>query len=480
MMDMEISWTKNSTKSFVHVAIVLFFMFGFKLVCPPFSTVTPVGVAVLGVFFGVVWGWSTWCATWASILGIIALGFTGFQTGTQALQFGFSNNVVLTLLFIFPFMYTLEHGGIIKIITCSMVNMRFAQGKPWLISFLLLLSAVVIGAVVNVFVAIFFVWSVFYNMCETYHIEKGRYTTYMIFGITFAANMGCMILPFLPFVAMPLGAYQSVSGEALNSGAYTAFAVVMNIVYLICYFILGKYVLRIDLSHTKLGGIEGVERVTGYQKFVMALLVVLLVILFWPSVMPAGWTVTELFRTLGTTATPAVLIVVLGVLNFREGITIQEMFTKGINWGVVFLVMSVMTILNPLGNSSTGIPGLITSIMEPLLSGQNTMMFLIIVTLLPAFFTNFSSNTVMAVVFVPIAYTFAVKAGLNGGSLTAMLCMITTCSLMTPAGSATAAILHGNKDWISPKQAIGYGAVSMVLVWVSTMVVGYPLGGVLF
>ena len=108
------------------------------------------------------------------------------------------------------------------------------------------------------------------------------------------------------------------------------------------------------------------------------------------------------------------------------------------------------------------------------------MMFLIIVTLLPAFFTNFSSNTVMAVVFVPIAYTFAVKAGLNGGSLTAMLCMITTCSLMTPAGSATAAILHGNKDWISPKQAIGYGAVSMVLVWVSTMVVGYPLGGVLF
>ncbi len=302
----------------------------------------------------------------------------------------------------------------------------------------------------------------------------------MIFGITFAANMGCMILPFLPFVAMPLGAYQSVSGEALNSGAYTAFAVVMNIVYLICYFILGKYVLRIDLSHTKLGGIEGVERVTGYQKFVMALLVVLLVILFWPSVMPAGWTVTELFRTLGTTATPAVLIVVLGVLNFREGITIQEMFTKGINWGVVFLVMSVMTILNPLGNSSTGIPGLITSIMEPLLSGQNTMMFLIIVTLLPAFFTNFSSNTVMAVVFVPIAYTFAVKAGLNGGSLTAMLCMITTCSLMTPAGSATAAILHGNKDWISPKQAIGYGAVSMVLVWVSTMVVGYPLGGVLF
>ena len=51
---------------------------------------------------------------------------------------------------------------------------------------------------------------------------------------------------------------------------------------------------------------------------------------------------------------------------------------------------------------------------------------------------------------------------------------------MTPAGSATAAILHGNKDWISSREAIGYGAVSMVLVWASTMLVGYPLGGMLF
>lgn len=477
---MEISWSKNSLKNFIHALIVLFFMFGFKYVCPPFSTVTPVGVAVLGVFFGVVWGWSTWCSTWASILGIIALGFTGFQTVTQAVQFGFSHNVVLTLFFIFPFMYTLEHGGIIKIITCSLVNLKFAQGKPWLISFLLLLSAVIIGAVVNVFVAIFFVWSVFYNMCETYHIEKSSYTTYMIFGIAFAANMGCMILPFLPFVAMPLGAYESVSGEALNSGAYTLFAIIMNIVYVVCYLIFGKFVLRLDLSKTNLGGIEGVENITGYQKFVMVLLVVLLAILFWPSVMPAAWPITGLFRALGTSATPAVLIVVLAVLNFNEGITIQEMFTKGINWGVVFLVMSVMTILNPLGTPSTGIPGLITAIMEPLLSGQNTVMFLVIVTLLPAFFTNFSSNTVMAVVFIPIAYTFAVKAGLNGGALTAILCMVTTCSLMTPAGSATAAILHGNKDWITSKQAIGYGAVTMILVWATTMIVGYPLGKILF
>ncbi len=480
-MDMaENGWTRNRAMSFVHVAVVLFFMFGFKYVCPPFSTVTPVGVAVLGVFFGVVWGWSTWCATWASILGIIALGFTGFQTVSQALQFGFSNNVVLTLMFIFPFMYTLEHGGIIKIITCSLVNLKFAQGKPWLISFLLMLSAVAIGAVVNVFVAIFFVWSVFYTMCETYRIEKGRYTAYMIFGITFAANMGCMILPFLPFVAMPLGAYQSVSGEALNSGAYTVFAVVMNLVYLILYLFFGKYVLRIDLSDTKIGGIEGTGPVTGYQKFVMLLLVILLVILFWPSVMPKDWSVTALFSTLGTTATPALLIVVLAILNFREGISIQEMFTKGINWGVVFLVMSVMAILNPLGNPATGIPGLITAIMDPLLSGKNTVMFLIIVTLLPAFFTNFSSNTVMAVVFVPIAYTFAVRAGLSGETLTAILCMITTCSLMTPAGSATAAILHGNKDWITSRQAIGYGAVSMILVWASTLIIGYPLGCALF
>ena len=475
-----VGWTKNSPLNFINAAIVLFFMFGFKYVCPPFSTVTPVGVAVLGVFFGVVWGWSTWCATWASLLAIVAIGFTGFQSVTQALQYGFGHNVVQTVLFVFPFMYALEHGGIIKIITSSIVNVKFAQGKPWVISFLLMIAAMFLGAIINVFVAIFFVWSVFYTMCDMYNVQKGKYTVYMIFGIVFAANMGCMILPFLPFAAMPLGAYELVSNQALNSGSYTFFALVMNLVYLIIYFILGRFVLRIDLSRTSIGGMEAVEKISPYQKFVLILLAVFLVVLFWPSVMPASWSSTQLFNALGSRATPAVLIVILGIMNFREGISIPEMFAKGINWGLIFLIMSVMVVLNPMGNQDTGIPALITAGLEPILGGRSTLSFLVIITLLPTVITNFGSNTVTAVVFIPIAYGFATAAGLNGGALAAMLCMCTTCSLMTPAGSATAAILHGNKDWITSKEAMKYGAIALVFVWLSTLLIGYPLASILF
>lgn len=39
--------SKNSVAQWIHVVIILFFMFGFKYVCPPFSTITEVGVGVL-------------------------------------------------------------------------------------------------------------------------------------------------------------------------------------------------------------------------------------------------------------------------------------------------------------------------------------------------------------------------------------------------------------------------------------------------
>ena len=49
---------KNSPMKYVHIAISILLMFGFGYL-PAFSTVTPLGMKLLGVFIGVIYAYST-------------------------------------------------------------------------------------------------------------------------------------------------------------------------------------------------------------------------------------------------------------------------------------------------------------------------------------------------------------------------------------------------------------------------------------
>ncbi len=480
MTGVKVNWSKNTAKNWVNAGIVFFFMFLFKYLVPPFGPVTDVGVGVLGVFLGVIWGWTTCGVVWPSILAIIAIGFTGFQSVTEAMQYGFGHNNVLTLLFVFPFMYAIEQAGIVKLIAHKLINLKVGRGRPWVVSFLLIFAASIISALVNPFVAIFFVWSLFYMVCDLYQIEKGKYTQYMIAGIAFGATMGCMLFTFAPPVMQPLGAYQEASGVTVNAGAYTIFAFLMQITYYLLYILFGKFVLRLDLSHIQISGIETTEKIDGYQKVIIGFLLAFLLILFCPSFLPGAWKITQICSALGTKATPALLIVLLAVLNFAKGVDLVELFEKGIRWSAILLTAAVMVIINAVGSSDVGISALITELLQPLLGGKSTLLFLISVILLPTILTNFGSNVVVGVIFIPIAYNFALAAGLNHTAIAAMLVLCTTCALATPAGCATAAILFGNKDWITPVQATKHGIALIVIVALSTLILGYPLGCFLF
>ena len=71
---------KNSPMKDVHIAISILLMFGFGYL-PAFSTVTPLGMKLLGVFIGVIYAYSTCEIIWPSLLAIIAFAMTGYTSG---------------------------------------------------------------------------------------------------------------------------------------------------------------------------------------------------------------------------------------------------------------------------------------------------------------------------------------------------------------------------------------------------------------
>ena len=60
----------------VNIIITLALMFGFGYL-PPVAGITPIGMKLLGVFLGVVYGYTACGVIWPSLMGMMAYGITG-------------------------------------------------------------------------------------------------------------------------------------------------------------------------------------------------------------------------------------------------------------------------------------------------------------------------------------------------------------------------------------------------------------------
>ena len=58
--------------------------------------------------------------------------------------------------------------------------------------------------------------------------------------------------------------------------------------------------------------------------------------------------------------------------------------------------------------------------------------------------------------------------------------IVNMAAFMTPAGSGTSAILHGNSEWVRPRDAYLLGTLWLIISVVFVTLVGVSLGQVLF
>ena len=92
--------SKNTSyyiNSVIGVCIMLFFGY-----LPTFSTVTPMGMKILGIYIGLLYLWSTVDLIWPSLLGLIVTGFSGYNSVSGLLSAGWgdgTNVYILCLLY---------------------------------------------------------------------------------------------------------------------------------------------------------------------------------------------------------------------------------------------------------------------------------------------------------------------------------------------------------------------------------------------
>lgn len=471
---------KGKPAYYINCAVVVVIMLSFRLL-PPFGSITEVGMGCLGIFIGAIYGWLTVGMLWPSLFGLVAYGLTGYVTVDEAMIQGFGSNNVLVLIMVFGLLGIMETSGLAHWLAMKIVTSPIAAGRPWVLAFLLLFASYIIVALTCSWGSAMLIWVIFYSIVDANKIEKGKYTSFVVASIIATAILGGQLFPFAVPVVLLTGAFSGVAGAEAVPGfvPYVIWMFITGVLTMILWLVVAKFIFRVKPPEINLDSLEKPAPLDQYQKITLSVLSLFIIGLVLAGILPDNWTITVALNALGVKGVAALLIAVLIMLNFSQGRSFND-YMKSANWELL-VVMALITILsNSLSDETTGILATVTSVLDPVFSGKGMIVFLILITLIPLIITNVLNNLVVGMIFIPISYNFAVQMGFDPTILFIMLVQATSIAPATPSGCAPAAMLYGNTEWITGREALIYGSAFAFLSWLVVLVVGTPLGFLMF
>lgn len=483
---------KSSPKRFsalayyAHSALCLLIMFGFGQL-PSVEPLTPLGMNLIGIFLGVLYGWVCIEIVWPSLAGLLALMLIGGMTPRVLLNKSFGDPIVQMMFFIFVFCATINHYGLSKFLSLWFISRKCVIGRPWVFTYTFLGSIFILGGLTSASPAAIIGWSILYGVCEVCGFKKGDgYPTMMVFGIVFAAQVGMSLIPFKQAALTVFSAYETMSGVSIDYAKYMLIALLICAVCSLLFIVMGKYIFRPDMSrlrHLDVSKLDNNDTLTlsRVQKTTLCFLFLLVILLLAPNFMPQDFFLTRFLKGIGNTGIVILLVTIMAAIKV-EGkalLDFKMMVDSGVTWGIVLLLAFVQPLSAAMANPASGITPFLMKLLEPVFGGSTPLTFALFIGFAATLLTQVMNNGAVGVALMPVIYSYCQGAGVSPELPLIMVVMGIHLAFLTPAASASAALLHGN-EW-SDSKAIWKTAPAVILMsYLVTAVITVIVGKALF
>lgn len=462
--------------SVIGICIMVFFG-----MLPPFSTVTEMGMKILGIYIGLLYLWSTVDMIWPSLLGIILTGMTGYKSVSALLSAGWGDGTVVYIWLICLFAYFINKSGVSKILVQHIMSAKFAKGRPWVVSFLFFVSAYTVGALVSMTPACLIVWAFFQDFCKTLGYKKGdKYVPFMHVGIALSGLMGFTLFNFRVPGSILIG-YIEAAGGSVSFVGYSIEAFILGFGAIVLYTLIGKFIVRPDVERIKSGYEFGKpEKMTSYQKSMLIITFALIIVFIIQSLM-SKTAIGQFLGKLGSSGVVLCFLILMGFIKRKEGDFFADLLdgTKnGVPWPVFYILTIGMPLAFAMTDETLGINTMLSQVFDTILGGSTNgfVIFVILVTALCAISTQFLLNQIPGMVIFPIATAYCASMNINLGVLACIITVCSNASIILPSANPIAGVMHGMTDWISSKEIYKYAIPLVASVWLLCVIVWIVFG----
>lgn len=484
---------KKTKISYIHYVIGLAIMIGFRFIpVGVLPNVTEVGLQVLGVFLGTIYLWTTIDPIVASLTSICMLSFTDFDTCSNVLATCFGNPTLIQMFFLTIFMGGLTNRKLTIYIARWIMTRKFIEGRPWIFTFVMLFGTYVMSVFIGAFAPIFLFWPVLYGVFDEVGYKKHEaYPKLMIIGIVIAALIGFPVPPYMSNGLALLGNYrgllpnypelQGMAGVTISNASYFIGCFTLGVILVIASVLIMKFVFRPDVTPMKKVTIEMLERnplppMNKSQKLYGIFLVIFIFAMLVPSLLP-NLPVLSFLNSISISV-PLVLSAILCLVQLDEDgpvLKLGEVMGKDFAWPTYFLIASAILIGGVLTNEATGITPFLNTILSPIFNGMSGLVFTIVLMLMATILTNICNSLVIGMILQPVALAYCTSAGVNPAPIiTILIFTVLLTAACTPAASPFAAMLFGNKEYLTSGDVYKYSTVFVLAEFVIIIVIGIP------
>ncbi|MBP3624631.1 MAG: hypothetical protein J6J05_02190, partial [Peptococcaceae bacterium] len=132
-------------KEIVHVVIMLLIMFGFKYLPAP-QPITEYGMAVAGVFIGMVYGWSFGGLLFPSLMGAFGMVAAGYGSLEAVILAAFGNATVWMMVFGMLAFAAMGSTKVTDVLIAKLLNAPIVKKNANTLIYVLLLASAFMGA----------------------------------------------------------------------------------------------------------------------------------------------------------------------------------------------------------------------------------------------------------------------------------------------------------------------------------------------
>ena len=475
---------KSKSSFQIHSLIMLVLMCsGWFL--PEGNILTEYGVRISMIFLGCIWGWIFVGLVEPSLLALVFLVLAGAGTAKEVVGAGFGSEIIVMVVFFCVFTQWLEDIGLTTTVAKWLLSRKFLAGKPYLFIFMIFFVTFLCGFFVGIYATIFLMWGICYRILKDLDFApKSKEACFILIGVAYVSIMGMTVKPWSPWSLVGVNGLKQATGGGVELLPYSSFMVIVSLVSILLFMLCGKFIVRVDMSKFNNQDYTGMAKeidVTGEQKLGLVLLVILLVALYMPSMLPDGFLKT-LLSTQGAIGICLVFILILSAVRFngKPNLNFAELAKKSVPWNMVCLLSAVGPLGTALMSSDAGFTKAGMATLKPIMAGQSPMVFYILTILVACVFTQFMNNTILLVVLTPMLCSISGMIGANPILIASLLIFGLTAALATPGASSRAGLVFGNTEWIDTKQAYVQAILSVATVIVALLVVGIPVGNMLF
>ncbi len=472
----------GNTKYYINSAICLIIMFGFGYL-PPVAPITTLGMQILGIFLGMVYGWIFVEIAWPSLAGLVALTQIGYMSAADVLKASFGESNVVLMFFIFIFCGTFAHYGLSRIIAVWSITRKAVLGRPWVFTFVFLMVMAFLGGVTSATPTIVIGWSLAYVISEQCGFKKGdSYPLILIFGTALIAQLGDCIIPFKSIPLLVMGVYESLAGSPIPLGSYMLIVILATVLCIIAYLFIANLIFRPDMKSLKelnaetLMGEDGIQ-MNKVQKITLLFLILLMVMMLLPGFFPSStFPLIVFLKKLGSTGICILLVGLMCLLRVDGAPIINfKKMVGNVEWNSILLLAAAIPVANVMSNEASGFPAALQAFISPMATNTSPFVFVILIGLVATLITNVMTNGPVGMILMAAVYAAVNSVGMNPTAAVVTVVMCVHIAVLFPSGSSTAALINGN-EWIGTKNLWKIGPMACVLCWLIISVIAGVLG----